>query len=151
MMILLIRCSRLIATRYPFLPRIQPTRPHPHLLYVVVCYSEFFFIMHGMVVNLQYFHNSRKEGRREGGSVRSGHGIRFCREWHRRCIFNSTTDLFSKATRPPIRHHWNSLSPGEWIEIALFTQEIIKLGRKEGRWKCTKRPWNETLSRMTPL
>ena len=23
--------------------------------------------------------------------------------------------------------------------------------RKEGRWKCTKRPWNETLSRMTPL
>ena len=24
-------------------------------------------------------------------------------------------------------------------------------GRKEGKWKCTKRPWNETLSRMTPL
>ena len=28
---------------------------------------------------------------------------------------------------------------------------IIPQGRKEGRWKCTKRPWNETLSRMTPL
>ena len=22
---------------------------------------------------------------------------------------------------------------------------------KEGRWRCTKRPWNETLSRMIPL
>ena len=27
----------------------------------------------------------------------------------------------------------------------------VKEGRKEGSWKCTKRPWNETLSRMTPL
>ena len=29
--------------------------------------------------------------------------------------------------------------------------EYTEEGRKEGRWKCTKRPWNETLSRMTPL
>ena len=39
----------------------------------------------------------------------------------------------------------------QFIRIVQKRPKTHPYGRKGGRWKCIKRPWNETLSRMTPL
>ena len=50
------------------------------LLHCTVQYSTVATVAHSLLIRPSHCTEGRKEGRKEGGSVQSGHGMRLCRE-----------------------------------------------------------------------